>query len=74
MVVATRPRPKPFELWSVVTMCLKCKDLSTVEAFFVDGKFKEIVNTRHIHQVGRNHCYCWCGGEVKFFIPSRIPI
>jgi len=59
----------------VTTCCLKCKDMATVEGEFQNGVFKDIVPTRHItrYSRGKNKTWhCWCGGEVKIFVPKSV--
>lgn len=59
----------------VTAYCMRCFDISTIEGEFHGRVFKRIIPTRHItqHGKGKNMTFgCWCGGEVKIFLPKYI--
>ena len=61
----------------VTAYCLNCKDMSSVEANFVNGRFYNIVDTPHIREYGTGQntkLFCICGGDVRLFIPSKMKI
>ena len=82
MVTMTKPESRPIyhvhtETLVVTAYCLNCKDMSSVEANFVNGVFHDIVETSHIREYGTGQntkLFCICGGDVRLFIPSKMKI